>query len=72
MASKLKKKDRQELYAHASKFFVDIAKLVFAGVILADILKQDVDFWWMLGGGLAALCGLLSLAYYLFVISKKE
>ncbi len=68
---KLSKKDRKELYGHASKFFVDIAKLVFAGVILADILKQDVEFWWMLVGGLAAVCGLLSLAYYLFIISKK-
>lgn len=68
----LTKKDKKELYGLASKFFVDIAKLVFAGVILADILKQDVEFLWMLVGGLTAVCGLLSLAYYMFLISKKK
>lgn len=44
MARQPSKKDRQELFAQANLFFVDIAKLVFAGVILACILKQDVDF----------------------------
>ena len=39
MAKKLTKKDRQELFAIANKFCIDIAKLVFAGVILAGILK---------------------------------
>ena len=39
---KLKKEDKLELYKEESKFFVDVAKLVFAGVILAGILKEDV------------------------------
>ena len=71
MAKKLSKKDRQELYGQVSKFFVDIAKMVFAGVILADILKQDVDFWWMLSGGFVVLTVLLVLAYNMFRMSKR-
>ena len=71
MAKTLSKKDRKELYGYASKFFVDIAKLVFAGVILADILKQDVDFWWMLTGGFTVVSMLLLLAYNMFKMSKK-
>lgn len=71
MAKKLSRKDRQELYSQASKFFVDIAKLVFAGIILADILRQDVDFWWMLSGGFVVLAVLLALAYNMFRMSKR-
>ena len=71
MAKELTKKNRQELYAHASKFFVDIAKLVFAGIILADILKQDVDFWWMLIGGFSVVTVLLLFAYNMFKMSKR-
>lgn len=44
MAKQPSRKDRQELFAQANLFFVDTAKLVFAGVVLACILKQDVDF----------------------------
>ena len=71
MAKNLSKKDRQDLYGQASKFFVYIAKLVFAGIILADILKQDVDFWWMLLGGFVVLTVLLVLAYNMFRMSKR-
>lgn len=59
------------MYGHASKFFVDIAKLVFAGIILADILKQDVDFWWMLLGGFVVVSMLLLLAFNMYKMSKK-
>lgn len=59
------------MYGHASKFFVDIAKLVFAGIILADILKQDVEFWWMLLGGFVVVSMLLLLAFNMYKMSKK-
>ena len=71
MAKNLSKKDKRELYGHASKFFVDIAKLVFAGIILADILKQDVDFWWMLLGGFVVVGMLLLLAFNMYKMSKR-
>ncbi|MBR1541407.1 MAG: hypothetical protein IJ628_02220 [Bacteroidaceae bacterium] len=71
MTKKLSRKDRSELYGHASKFFIDIAKLVFAGIILADILKQDVEFWWMLAGGGLVVIVFLLISYNLFIMSKR-
>ena len=41
---KLKKEDKLELYKEESKFFVDVAKLVFAGTILSGIMKEDINF----------------------------
>ena len=41
---KLKKEDKLELYKEESKFFVDVAKLVFAGTILLGIMKEDINF----------------------------
>ena len=41
--NKLTRNARKEFYGEISKFFIDIAKLVFAGVILAGILKEDVS-----------------------------
>ena len=71
MAKKLTRKDRQELFAQANKFFVDIAKLVFAGVILSGILKQDVDFFWLISGGTIVMFIMLYAAYLMFRNSKK-
>ena len=65
------RKDKQDLFEKTSQFFVDIAKLVFAGVILAGILKQDVDFWMLIGGGVTVMSILLYAAYVMFRNSKK-
>ena len=54
-----------------SRFFVDIAKLVFAGVILAGILKEDVDTLWLLAGGSAVVLIALLIAYNTFIMSKR-
>jgi len=71
MAKKLSKKAKQELFARASRFFEKIAELVFAGVILAGILKQDVDILWLIGGGTLVMFILLSVAYQMFMNSQK-
>ena len=71
MSKKMTKKERQELFAQANKFFVDIAKLVFGGVILAGILKQDVDFRMLIGGGTIVMAIMLYAGYLMFRNSKK-
>ena len=71
MARQMTRKERQELFAQANRFFVDIAKLVFAGVILAGILKQDVDFWLLISGGVIVMMIMLYAAYLMFRNSKK-
>ena len=71
MGKKMTRKEKQELFSQANKFFVDIAKLVFGGVILAGILKQDVDFWMLIAGGTSVMAILLYAAYLMFRNSKK-
>ena len=71
VGKKMTRKDRQELFAQVSKFFVDIAKLVFGGVILAGILKQDVDFWMLISGGAVVMAIMLYAGYLMFRNSKK-
>ena len=69
---KLKKEDKLELYKEESKFFVGVAKLVFAGTILSGIMKENINFWWLTCGSLIAVFGLLLAAYYMFKLSKER
>ena len=71
MAKKLTKKNKQELFSRASKFFERIAELVFAGVILAGILKQDVEFFWLISCGVLVMLLLLLVAFEMFKNSLK-
>lgn len=71
MTKRLTKKAKQELFARASKFFERIAELVFAGVILSGILKQDVDFLLLIGGGVLVMMLLLLVSYVMFRNSQK-
>ena len=71
MAKKLTKKAKLELFSRASKFFERIAELVFAGVILAGILKQDVDFFWLIGSGVVVMLLLLWVSLVMFRNRQK-
>lgn len=62
---------RREFYGEVSKFFIDIAKLVFAGVILAGLLKEDISLEWLLLGGLVSISICIIVAYSYFKSSKK-
>ena len=36
--------ERNNLFVEAGKFCLDIAKLIFGGVILAGLMKQDIEY----------------------------
>ena len=67
----LTKKTKKELFSRASKFFEKITELAFAGVILAGILKEEVEIWWLICGGAIVMLILLTTSYWMFVNSKK-
>ena len=51
----------------AGKFLVDLAKLVFGGVILAGIMNEELDRWLLFGLGavfviIFALVGLITIS----------
>ena len=63
---------RREFYGDISKFFLDIAKLVLAGVILAGILKEDVSVLWLLGGGSLTMAVVFFEYYHFLCLVKSE
>ena len=70
MTKKMTRKDKQELYARASKYFEDISKLIFAGAVLSSIMKEDIGLWWLVGCGTGASIVMLLLAYRAYIKSR--
>ncbi len=66
----LSRKAQKALYKEASKFFVDVAKLVFAGVILSGIMKEDIDLIWLVGVGLLSTVLSLLAGYKMFKLGN--
>ena len=63
----MEKERKEAVLAEIGKFFIDIAKLVFGGIILASIMKIEVNksLLFILGGIAVvafALAGLLFIA----------
>ena len=71
MAKKLTKKDIRDLNERLSKFFERIAELVFAGIILSGILKENVGIGWLILGGGISVVLLLTGSYLAFKNSRK-
>jgi len=44
-------------------FFFDVAKLIFGGVVLAGLMKQDIDYWLLASTGMVSVVGLNSYWY---------
>lgn len=61
---KLKKKEL--LYQEAGKYFLDLSKLVFGGIVLAEIMNLDIHEGAMFGiGGVAVVVfALFGFHYY--------
>ena len=71
MAKKLTKKDIRDLNERLSKFFERIAELVFAGIILSGIIKEDVGILWLVLGGGISIVLLLIGSFMAFKNSRK-
>jgi len=55
----------------AGKFCLDIAKLVFGGVILAGLMKQDMDYMLLFLVGLGVVLLFIGMGFYMLTKSKK-
>jgi len=64
--------ERKEAYKEASKFVLDIAKLVFAGIILGSIMDMDIDKAFVFGVGIAIVIGLIFLGGFFYYIAIKS
>ena len=64
--------ERKEAYKEASKFVLDIAKLVFAGIILGGVMEMDISKAALLSvGGVVALILTIGGAYLYYRAIKK-
>lgn len=63
---------RELLFAEIGKFFLDIAKLIFGGIILAGIMEIGVDKYllFMIGGALTIIFAMAGLL--LMILSKTK
>ena len=70
-AEEPKVKDNQSIAFEAGKFCLDIAKLVFGGVILAGIMQQGIEFNSLFLTGLGVVLLFVVFGFYLIKRSKK-
>ena len=54
----------------AGKFCLDVAKLVFGGVIIAGLMKQELDYAYLFVAGIMAVAILMFLGFILIISSK--
>ena len=69
----MKKESKETILSETGKFLIDIAKLVFGGVILAGIMKYENINPWLLfsiGGSVVLICFLSGLV--LTSLSKRK
>ena len=52
-------------------FFIDVAKLVIGGVILAGLMKQDIDYAYLALCALGAVSAFIGLGVYLIKVSNR-
>ena len=71
MQAEPKVKDNQSIAFEAGKFCLDIAKLVFGGVILAGIMQQGIEFNSLFLTGLGVVLLFAMFGFYLIKRSKK-
>ena len=63
-------KENHSVSLEACKFCLDIAKLVFGGVILAGIMQQGIEFNSLFFSGLGVV--LLFFVFCLYLIKKSK
>ena len=69
-----KPREKNELAFEVGKFFLDLAKLTFAGVFLSGIMGMDIELLTLVISGAVAI-GMLAMVGFVFVkrgINKKK
>lgn len=67
----MEKERKEAILAEIGKFFIDIAKLVFGGIILASIMKIEIDrFLLFIFGGIAVL--IFAVSGLMFIALSKS
>ncbi|MGM9754353.1 MAG: DUF6722 family protein [Parabacteroides sp.] len=69
----MKKESKEAILFEIGKFLIDIAKLVFGGVILAGIMKyENINQWLLFGLGGSVVLACFSAGAILTALFKKR
>ena len=67
-----KKETLSRLYLEASKYSLDLSKLIFGGVILSGIMGMQIENTYLLIMGLAAVMLTMLFGFFMFLLGNKE
>ena len=65
------KESRKKILDESAKYAMDISKLIFGGVVLSVIMKNDLDPWLLYGFGISATILTFVAGVILYIISNK-
>lgn len=68
----IRKKTKKKLFVESSKFALDLAKLVFAGIVLAGVKELSINTLWFIGFGAMATLLLATFALGLFIKGNNK
>ena len=68
---KLSREEKRTLFAEASKFCLDIAKLIIGGVLLVSIMKEDIDKLTLYSLGVLMVLFFTLIGFAFLLVSKK-
>ena len=69
---KLNIEQKTTLWSEGGKFCLDLAKLIFGGIILASIMKKDIDTGKLLVFGALITLFLAVCGFFLILMSKDK
>ena len=69
---KLNIEQKTTLWSEGGKFCLDLAKLIFGGIILASIMKKDIDTGKLLVFGALITMFLAVCGFFLILMSKDK
>jgi len=69
---KLNIEQRRSLLDEGHKFCFDVAKLIIGGVILAGIMREDIDRYILYGWGVFFVIFLICLGIVFLIMSKNK
>ena len=64
--------NKDKLYEEGGKFSLDVAKLIIGGVVLASIVKEDIDPIVLIGVGMGMVLVFVLLGFFLVSKSDKK
>lgn len=54
------------------KYLIDISKLIFGGIILAGIMRLEIDPAWLFGAGMTAVLMFMASGFIFILVANSK